>query len=155
VLLPLLKAFAAPSEGAEGRPDGSIRGARVLIVEDDPGTREALSEMLGLTGAVVRSADSAATAMKAFEEFRPELLVCDVAMPDEDGYGLLGRIRALGPERGGDVPALALTALAGDDDRRRAAEAGFQEHLAKPVDIDRLVAALAKLRGAPALSLGP
>jgi CheY-like chemotaxis protein len=83
--------------------------------------------------------------MACFEEFRPELLVSDIAMPDEDGGSLLRRIRALGPERGGDVPALALTALASDEDRRRSVEAGFQLHMAKPVDIDRLVTALASM----------
>jgi CheY-like chemotaxis protein len=70
-------------------------------------------------------------------------------MPDEDGYSLLNRIRALGAERGGDVPALALTALATDGDRRRAAEAGFQVHMAKPVDTARLITALARLRTNP------
>ena len=70
-------------------------------------------------------------------------------MPDEDGYSLLRRIRALGPERGGNVPALALSALAGDDDRRRSAEVGFQMHVAKPVEVARLVAALAQLRVNP------
>jgi CheY-like chemotaxis protein len=91
-------------------------------------------------------------AMKAYEQFRPEVLVCDIAMPDEDGYSLLGRIRALGSERGGDVPALALTALAAAEDRRRAVEAGFQLHLAKPVDIAGLVSALTLLRK-PVMSL--
>jgi len=152
VLLPLMRArderIGRAADVAAPVAVGSIKGTRVLIVEDDPGTREAMTEMLGLTGAVVRSAGSAAAAMTAFEEFRPELLVCDIAMPDEDGYSLLGRIRALGSARGGDVPALALTALAGDEDRRRAAEAGFQVHMAKPVDIDRLIKALARL-GAP------
>jgi two-component system CheB/CheR fusion protein len=87
--------------------------------------------------------------MTCFEEFQPELLVCDIAMPDEDGYSLLQRIRALGPERGGDVPALALTALASDEDRLHSTEAGFQVHMAKPVDIDRLVAALAQMWPSP------
>jgi two-component system CheB/CheR fusion protein len=150
VLIPLMKVqeqLAGRGPPAPEPPAATtIANARVLIVEDDPGTREALNDMLGLTGAVVRSASSAADAMACFEEFRPELLVCDIAMPNEDGYSLLRRIRALEPERGGDVPALALTALASDEDRRHAAEAGFQMHLAKPVDIGRLVAALAQLR---------
>ncbi len=120
-------------------------GVRILVVEDDAGTREALTQMLSLSGAEVRSAESAAKAMALFEQSTPELLVCDIAMPDEDGYSLLRRIRALGPEHGGDVPALALTALAGQEDRRRAYEAGFQVHVAKPVDTDRLVAVLARL----------
>jgi two-component system CheB/CheR fusion protein len=133
---------------------GNIKGVRVLVVEDDPGSREALTEMLSLSGAVVRSAESAAMAMEVFTELRPEVLVCDIAMPEEDGYSLLGRIRALGPERGGDVPAIALTALAGAEDRRRAFEAGFQVHIAKPVDIDRLVRALTMLLKPPRLISG-
>jgi two-component system CheB/CheR fusion protein len=154
VLIPLLKG-AAPVVGPEARAptprtEVSLEGTRILIVEDDRGTREALTEMLALAGAETRSAASAADAMDVFEAFRPELLVCDIAMPDEDGYSLLRRIRALGPARGGDVRALALTALASDEDRRRATEAGFQQHVAKPVDITRLVTALAGLRAAPA-----
>jgi two-component system CheB/CheR fusion protein len=83
--------------------------------------------------------------MRVLEEFEPQVLVSDIAMPREDGYSLLRRIRALGPEQGGDIPALALTALAGEDDRQRALSAGFQMHLAKPVDFDRLEAALMEL----------
>ena len=150
ILLPLIKKSEAHPAGKEPEPQaevaaGDIEGVRVLVVEDDPGTREALAEMLSLSGAEVRSAESAAMGMELFQQFRPDLLVCDIAMPDEDGYSLLGRIRALGPARGGDVPALALTALAGAEDRRRAFEAGFQLHMAKPVDIDRLVTALRTL----------
>ncbi len=150
VLLPSMKGLATPVPPFEkrfvppGHP-GSIEGVRVLVVEDDPGTREALTEMLALSGAEVRSAESAGKAIEMFEEFRPGLIVCDIAMPEEDGYSLLSRIRALGPSRGGDVPALALTALAGAEDRRRALAAGFQMHIAKPVDINRLVVAAAQL----------
>jgi two-component system CheB/CheR fusion protein len=115
------------------------------VVEDDPGTRETLSEMLSLNGADVRAAASAAVAMDIFGAFRPELLVCDIAMPDEDGYSLIGRIRALGRDRGGQVPAVAITALAAAEDRQHALGAGFDRHLAKPVDVDRLLAALSRL----------
>lgn len=78
-------------------------------------------------------------------DFRPDVLVCDVAMPDEDGCTLLRRIRARGPTHGGDIPALALTAFAGDDDRQRTRDAGFKSHLVKPVDIDQLISAVEKL----------
>ncbi|MCW5802862.1 MAG: PAS domain-containing protein [Deltaproteobacteria bacterium] len=150
VLIPLVKAqparvargWGAPARGAAE----ALEGVRILVVEDDPGTRETLVTMLRMTGAEVRAVASASTAMTCLGELRPELLVCDIAMPEEDGYSLIARIRALGPAGGGDVPALALTALAGDEDRRRAAEAGFQMHMAKPVDIGRLVTALAQLR---------
>ena len=146
VSLPLLKKadvlVGGTRESLGPQVVGNIKGVRVLVVEDDQGTRETLTQMLRLSGAEVRSAESAAIAMDLFEKFRPQLLVCDIAMPEEDGYSLLGRIRALGSERGGQVPALALTALASADDRRRAYEAGFQAHMAKPVDINRLVTAL-------------
>lgn len=150
VTLPLMTKSEARHRGDEREAPveefvGDIKSVRILVVEDDPATRDALTEMLSLSEAEVRSADSAASAMRLFEAFRPELLVCDIAMPDEDGYSLLRRIRALGAKRGGDVPAVALTALASEDDRRRAFEAGFQLHMAKPVDIAHLVQALAKL----------
>ncbi len=130
----------SPVPGPKG-----IRGARVLLVDDDPLTREALVESLEANGAEVRSAESAAEALARFEEETPELVVCDIAMPGEDGYRLIERIRARDASHGGDVPALALTALATDEDRVRALAAGFQDHLAKPIELARLVAAIAKL----------
>ncbi|HTI64364.1 MAG TPA: ATP-binding protein, partial [Gemmatimonadaceae bacterium] len=150
VSLPLIKQSEEHAGNASRAPSreeelANVKGARVLVVEDDLGTRDALTRVLIRKGADVRSADSAATAMDVFADFRPDLLVCDIAMANEDGYSLLARIRALGAERGGDVPAVALTALAGDDDRRRALEAGFQGHMVKPVDIDQLVTTVSKL----------
>jgi CheY-like chemotaxis protein len=82
---------------------------------------------------------------ETLEEFRPEVLLCDIAMPVEDGYSLIRRVRALGDARGGDVPAVALTALARAGDRRRALAAGFQNYLTKPVDLDDLAEAVAEL----------
>jgi two-component system CheB/CheR fusion protein len=150
VQLPLLAPSQAAGAGDQGERSAAeiVRGltaVRILVVEDEPATRDALAEALRLSGAEVRAAESAATAMDVFERFRPDLLICDIAMPGEDGYSLLGRIRALGEDRGGGVLAVALTALAGDEDRERARAAGFQAHLAKPVDIDRILSALAKV----------
>ena len=110
-----------------------------------PGTRDALTEVLRFHGLETRAAASAAEAMEAFESFRPDVLVTDIAMPGEDGYGLIGRVRALGPARGGNLPAVALTALASDDDRRRVFAAGFQAHLAKPTNTERLITELSRL----------
>jgi CheY-like chemotaxis protein len=124
---------------------GKIQGTRLLVVEDDASTRETLTEVLTQAGADVRGADGGAAAMLVLNDFRPDVLVCDIAMPEEDGCALLRRIRARGPGRGGDVPALALTAFAGDDDRRRTKEAGFETHLVKPVDIDQLITAVLSL----------
>ena len=108
-------------------------------------TREAVAEMLKEMGAEVRVAESAAEAMTAVEAFRPSVLLCDIAMPGEDGYTFIRRLRALGLDGGGDTPALALTALAADDDRQRSLAAGFQMHLTKPVDIERLSDAVVEL----------
>ena len=128
-------------KGAAGR----MVGQRILVVEDDPGIREAFAEMLAHTGASVRTADSAAAGMIAFQQFRPHALLCDIAMPKEDGYSFIRKIRALGAKDGGDTPAIALTALAGGNDRRRVFSEGFQMHLIKPLKIGRLVDALAEL----------
>jgi two-component system, chemotaxis family, CheB/CheR fusion protein len=127
---------------------------RVLVVDDDPGTREAVSEMLEGTGAQVRVAASAAAGLTAVEDFRPGVVLCDIAMPGEDGYSFIGRMRALGLDRGGAVPALALTALASEEDRRRALAAGFQMHVTKPVDIRRLTQAVAELSHAAMVPAG-
>jgi len=81
----------------------------------------------------------------AFEDFKPEVLLCDIAMPDEDGYTFIRKLRALGPPRGGDVPALALTALATEEDRRASLNAGYQLHVTKPVDVDRLIDAIGEV----------
>jgi two-component system CheB/CheR fusion protein len=166
VMLPVLKARRAIGPAESPVPSGrgllevgnppELNGLRVLVVDDDADSLEALVEMLSQAGAEVRAAPSAAEAMRVLEEFGPQVLVSDIAMPGEDGYSLLRRIRALGPEQGGNIPALALTALAGEEDRRRALSAGFQMHLAKPADFDRLEAALLGLweRARPPRSVG-
>ncbi len=136
----------APSKTArEPGERGELHDLRVLVVDDDAHAREAIVSALEAAGAEVRTADSGGQAMIAVVEFRPHVLVSDVAMPGEDGYSLIKRIRALGRGGGGDVPALALTALAGSENHRRALTAGFQMHLAKPIDIDHLVDAVVEL----------
>jgi two-component system CheB/CheR fusion protein len=118
---------------------------RVLVVEDDRETREPLVEMLTTTGAEVRAAASAAEAMEIFDGFRPQILLSDIGMPTENGHSLIRRIRALGPAQGGDVRALALTAMASAKDRDEALAAGFNMHLAKPIGFDELTEALLTL----------
>ena len=131
----------------------ALAGHRILLVDDDASAREAVVATLEGAGADVRAEPSAARAMIALAEFQPDALVSDVAMPGEGGHSLIRRVRALGRAAGGDLPALALTALASSDDRRAAIAAGFDVHLARPVDIDRLVGAVAALvnRKAPSL----
>jgi len=122
-----------------------IRGTRLLVVEDDASTRETLTDVLMHAGADVRAADGGDAALRLLSEFHPDVLVCDIAMPQEDGCALLRRIRALGPKEGGAIRALALTAFAGEEDRRRTKEAGFETHMVKPIDIDQLIQAVSAL----------
>ena len=146
VSLPLLQVGRAAVDALAARPAPLdltvLAGRRILLVDDDAPTRDVIAELLARTGAQVRVAASAREGMKAMGEFAPELLICDVAMPGEDGYAFIRKVRSLQP---GTIPALALTALAHEDDRERALAAGFQIHLAKPVDIERLTRALLEL----------
>jgi CheY-like chemotaxis protein len=118
---------------------------RVLVVEDDPDAREMVSTILEDAGAIVSSADSAATGFDAVSVFQPQLLVSDIGMPGEDGYSLIRRIRALGAEAGGGLPSVALTAFTRAEDRARALTAGFTVHMGKPVSPAELVTTLKNL----------
>ena len=113
---------------------GKLGGVRVLVVDDEHDTREILSVMLTRYGAEIRTAGSAAEAVDVFGQWLPDVLVSDIGMPEEDGYALIKKIRALPPENGADVPAIALTAFASAQDKKIALAAGFQRHLAKPIE---------------------
>jgi CheY-like chemotaxis protein len=123
----------------------SIEGVRILLVDDDDDTREAYAAMLAELGTQVRAVSSTARAMAALSDFLPDVILSDIAMPGEDGYSFMERLRRLGPERGGRVPAAAVTALASDEDRRHALQSGFQLHVPKPVDAARLASTVAML----------
>ncbi|MFL6255458.1 MAG: ATP-binding protein [Pyrinomonadaceae bacterium] len=144
---------ARPS-AAEGAEESlpQLVGMRVLAVDDDPDTLEMLWLFLRRAGAEVATAASATAALEALERFRPDVLVADIGMPEVDGYELIRRVRALGAERGGLTPAVALTAYAGEADRARALRSGFQAHLPKPVEPDALVNAVTNLAGRAAPS---
>lgn len=122
-----------------------LSAARVLVVDDAHDTREMLKTLLTFHGAEVKTVSSVAEAMQLIEEWVPDVLVSDIGMPEEDGYSLIRKIRKLEPEKGGNVPALALTAFAQAQDRVRALNAGFQLHVPKPVDPAELLAAVANL----------
>ena len=118
----------------------------VLLVEDDPAARETTAQLLGHHGAAVRQASSAAEARAAFEARRPQVIVADIDLPQEDGYTLPRGLRRTEQEHHTPrVPALAVTAFARSEDRERAFAAGFDEYLPKAVDPQRLVALLALL----------
>jgi CheY-like chemotaxis protein len=134
----------APLAAFAALPTPRLDGVRVLVVDDDPNTRELLSEALGTTGARVKAADSARDALEQLRSDSIDVIVSDIAMPGEDGFWLMQHIRAL-PGELGRTPAIALTALARSEDRARALEVGFQMHLPKPVQLGELQARVATL----------
>jgi CheY-like chemotaxis protein len=123
----------------------------VLVVDDEPDAREVLQVGLGIWGARVTTAASAAEAMLALKGDVPDVLLSDIGMPVEDGYSLIRRVRQLPEAQGGKVLAVALTAFARTDDRARALEAGYHAHVAKPVEPSKLAAIVADLLGRDAL----
>ena len=148
VTLPLLvEAVLMPgAEQPSSKASQPLRDVRLLIVDDDPDARDLLVEVLQQAGAVVRSAGSAREAFELLAHTPPEVLLSDIGMPEEDGYSLVRRIRELPPHRGGDVPAIALTAYTRAEDIAAARAAGFQLHVVKPVSPDRLIASIRSIR---------
>ena len=125
----------------------SLDDIHVLLVEDDDDSRKLLSVMLKQHGAEVTSASSAADAYRLFNEKLPDVLISDIGMPEQDGYELMRRIRELPVEKGGLIPALALTGYATRRDRDLSLSAGYHRHIAKPIEQGELVAAIASLVG--------
>jgi CheY-like chemotaxis protein len=119
----------------------------VLVVDDEPDTRELIQEVLKECGSEVITSNSVADALVAIEQHRPDILLTDLGMPDEDGYSLISKVRALPAEQGGQIPAAALTAYVRAEDRLRVLRSGFQFHLPKPVDSAELVTVVASLAG--------
>jgi signal transduction histidine kinase len=125
----------------------NVPGLRILVVDDEADARDLVSTLLERCGAQVRVASSVREAMAEMKRFRPDVVLSDLAMPDEDGYALIRRIRALPAAEGGRVPAAALTAHARGEDRRKTLLAGFNMHVPKPVDPEELLAVVASLGG--------
>jgi PAS domain S-box-containing protein len=125
---------------SQNQPD--LKGVRILVVDDDPDNLEFLTMTLQCYQASVIAASSAAEALLIFEEFVPDILLSDIAMPDMDGLTFLRSIRSRSPDRGGTIPAIALSAYARDIDRERAITAGFQVHVPKPINISFLAATI-------------
>jgi hypothetical protein len=160
VTLPLIAVHPEPGRAVERRhPSAStssfpvsyadsstqLAGVKVLVVDDEPDARSLVKRLLEDCQAQVTTAGSAAEAVDYMHVERPHVLVSDVGMPGEDGYSLIGKVRALRPESGGRVPAIALTAYARAEDRVRAIKAGFDMHLAKPIQPAELIAMVASL----------
>jgi CheY-like chemotaxis protein len=115
-----------------------LTGLRILVVDDDSDSGSLYACVLGQAGALVEVADSPVAGLTVAQGFGPDVVLCDIAMPGIDGYTLLQRLRRTGIA----VPALAVTAMAGEESRRRAFEAGFSGYLSKPIDVDQLIEAI-------------
>ncbi|MEP6670848.1 MAG: PAS domain S-box protein [Chthoniobacter sp.] len=124
----------------------SLAGVHVLVVDDEVDAREFVKRLLSHAGATVTAAGSAREAMETIAAQRPDVLVCDIGMPEEDGYALIRRLRDPGSDPGlRNLPAVALTAYARSEDRTKAIRSGFQNHLAKPVEAAELLAIVSSL----------
>jgi len=130
-----------------GLENHSLDGLRVLLVDDEAEAREIISTVIARTGAEVTACHSASEALAKLSEWKPDVILSDIAMPDEDGYSFIGKVRSLPREKGGETPAAALTAYARDIDRRQALAAGYQMHIAKPIGATQLVTMVARLAG--------
>jgi signal transduction histidine kinase/DNA-binding response OmpR family regulator len=124
-----------------------LTGLRILVVDDEPDARELLKRILSDYEGTVEVAASAAEALNAIAKQPPDVLVSDIGMPDVDGYELLRAVRRLPRERGGQTPAVALTAFARSEDRQRALLSGYQSHIAKPVQAAELITVIASVAG--------
>ncbi len=142
---PMLPGASGSAPRVPSLPFPRLDGRRILVVDDDPDTSELLKTLLGTCGAEVRVAGSSAQAIEILDRWIPDVLVSDIGLPGEDGYALMRRVRSRLPAGGGNVPAVALTAHAREEDRLLALEAGFQRHVPKPPDPTQLVSVVADL----------
>ncbi|MEY2396761.1 MAG: hypothetical protein QOF94_3106 [Acidobacteriaceae bacterium] len=158
IVLPVVPIYQVDQAGARVHPTAQnllpaaeyttrLDALKILIVDDEPDTRELLKSSLSECGADVIVVASVSEAFGSLEASVPDIVICDIGMPGEDGYDLIRRLRALPQESGGKVPAIALTAYARVEDRLRALRAGFQMHVPKPVELAELVTVVASVSG--------
>jgi len=150
IAFPLL---SRPSQASEQQISWSqtkgplLEGLHVWVVDDDEQSRKMLKMILERKGALVTTVAAARETLSMLDKSMPEVLVCDVSMPEMDGYTLMHQIRARDAEHGGNVPAIAQTGYATAEDRERALSSGYQVFLGKPLDLDELVRSIARLAG--------
>jgi CheY-like chemotaxis protein len=148
IRLPLVeataKSFAEPDQPKVSRAPQLLSGLNVLVVDDDSDTLTLMATALKRREANVTAVSSAGEAIQAITLKRPDVLVSDIAMPDEDGYGLIKKVRSLENGASENIPAVAITAYAKEEDRERALLAGFQIYLAKPVELTELISVVAR-----------
>ncbi|MBW4511462.1 MAG: PAS domain S-box protein [Scytonematopsis contorta HA4267-MV1] len=150
VKLPLFQAISREDESEEGQVDSNsqnLLGVEILVVDDDIDSRDFIAFVLEMGGATVTQAASALEALQKLTEFKPDIIVSDIGMPEMDGYMLMRQIRNLQSEEIARIPAVAVTAYAGEYDYQQALSAGFQKHVSKPVEPDELVAVVTQLLG--------
>ncbi|KYF47850.1 hypothetical protein BE08_26450 [Sorangium cellulosum] len=157
VRLPLVASHLDEQDGPRAEPScqpppptvvrADLAGLKVLVVEDDMDAREMLGSALAQCRAHVELAVGAAQGLELVRRLRPDLLLADIAMPGEDGYALIRNVRALSPEDGGKIAAIAVTASASEEDRARALGAGFDLHVPKPVDLSEFLTLVGRLAG--------
>ncbi|HZP88888.1 MAG TPA: response regulator [Burkholderiales bacterium] len=147
VTLPLLEAPAAlPSDtNGDKLPHASLARLRVLVVDDDPSTREMVGLVIAEQGAQVQVAADVGEALNVIAAWQPDVLLSDISMPGEDGYSLIARVRAMPVEKLRTMPAIAITAMASEEDRLAALHAGFQAHVTKPLHFPTLVEVISRL----------
>jgi CheY-like chemotaxis protein len=129
-------------DGARRAAQVSLQGLKVLVVDDEADSRELVQSVLIDAGAEAVTASSAGEALALVKSLRPDVIVSDIGMPERDGYEFIRDVRSLGTSEGGRTPAIALTAFARSEDRTRAMIAGYQVHVAKPIDPQELVATI-------------
>jgi PAS domain S-box-containing protein len=146
IRLPLMTIQAiADHDSRSPEPSSDLNRIQVLVVDDEPDSREFVAFVLEQAGATVLTATTAHEALPMLIRAKPDVLLSDIGMPDMDGYMLLQQVRALPPEQGGQVRAIALTAYAGDFNRQQALQAGFQQHVPKPIEPERLIQVISGL----------
>jgi CheY-like chemotaxis protein len=140
-----IEEYAAGKSAILNPRSALLEGVRVLVVDDEQDARTLLQTVLERQGAEVLAVTSAREALDALTLYKPDVLVSDIGMPDEDGYSLIRQVRARGREQGGWTPAAAVSAYVGEENRRLALAAGFQLHVAKPVDPEELIGVVQSL----------
>ncbi|MEH1938629.1 MAG: PAS domain S-box protein [Nostoc sp.] len=136
----------APTLNQSSVQESDLSGIHILVVDDETDSREFIAFVLEQHGAIVTAVASGADALQAFTQSIPNIIISDIGMPEMDGYMLIRQIRALPPQQGGQIPAIALTAYAGELDQQQAIAAGFQRHVTKPIDPEVLVAIAVEMR---------
>jgi CheY-like chemotaxis protein len=158
VQLPIVAVYSEPEEERCHPPaaldenrslpeEVSLTNVDVLVVDDEIDARNLVKRLLEMAGATVSMAASSSEAMERILARRPDVLVCDIGMPGEDGYSLIRRLRAIQKVQENALPAVALSAYARSEDRTKSIRAGFQNHLAKPVEPSELLAIVGSLAG--------